>query len=217
MRMLICVLTITAVFPILGCKNMSPSNQSDKATGQPAPSPTQATAAQEGLVTFQKLVDAKNYAQLGFSSPEAAARATLGEPMQIFLIRLDKLQNFTGDTNPDTLLTDARRTLYPVELDKRVATSLTVTQRDDGWRATDFGNRSIARAVTRYRSDPGDFIVHAAALKLYFVGRRTEGRLMLIPVMHDERLGFRAGESIPAERVLATLQQAAQGYNGLPQ
>ena len=218
MRTFICALAIAATFPILGCKNMSsPFNPSRDATGQPAPSATQAMAAQAGLTTFQGLVDAKNHAALGFTSPEDVRRARLGEPMPIFLIRLDALQRFTEDTNPDTLLMDARRALYPVEVDQRIATSLTVTQHDDGWRATDFGNSAVARAVTRFRSDPGDFIVHVPALKAYFVGRRTEGRLTLTPVMEDPRFGLPAGEALPAERVLAALKEASQGYNGLPQ
>ena len=217
MRMLIGALVIATTFPISGCTSVSPFNPSRDAAGQPAPSQTQAMAAQAGLAAFQGLVNAKNHAALGFTSPEDVRRAHLGEPMPVFLIRLDALQRFQEDTGSDTLLMDAKRALYPVEVDQRVATSLVVTQHDDGWRATDFGNSAVARAVTKHRSSPSDFIVHVPALKVYFVGRKTEGRLTLTPVTDDPRFDFPAGEPLPAERVLMALKQASQGYNGLPQ
>jgi len=202
---------------LVGCATLSPFNPSSGAAGQPAPSATDASAAQEGLATFQKVINDKNYAALGFGSPDEVRRATLGQPLPIFRVGLDALNASTPQTNPNTLLVDARRRLYPVEVDRRVATSIFVTQASDGWRATDLGSAAVARAVTRYRTEPSDFIVHVPALKVYFVARRTQGALMLTPVVDDPRLGFKAGDPLPAADAFAALQKAAQGYNGLPQ
>ena len=76
-----------------------------------------------------QLVNEKNYASIRFESPDEVRQATLGEPLQFF----------------------ARRSLYPVEAKQRVASSIIVSQSCDGWRATDFGNAAVARAITRYR------------------------------------------------------------------
>lgn len=217
MRTVIWTLALAAAFPLVGCTSLSPFNPSNSAAGQPAASTTQTTAAQDGLIVFRGLINAKNYAGLGFNSPEDARRASLGEPMSVFLIRLDTLRNMTEETNLENLLVDVRRAFYPVEIDKRVATSLVVTQHPDGWRATDFGNGAIARAVTRYRVNQSDFLVHAAAFKVYFIGRKEEGTLTFTPIMDDQRFGFRAGETLSAERAVVALRQAAQEYNGLPQ
>ena len=53
-----------------------------------------------------QLVNEKNYASIRFESPDEVRQATLGEPLQFF----------------------ARRSLYPVEVKQRVASSIIVTQ-----------------------------------------------------------------------------------------
>lgn len=210
-------LIIVAACSLSGCQMISPFTPGSRAAGQPLPSATQAAAAQQGLATLTQLVNAKNYAALGFNSPDEVHRATLGQPLSISTVRLDALLAYTDQTSPETLLVDARRSLYPVEVSQRVATSVFVTGSTDGWRATDLGNPAVARGVTRYRSRPTDFIVHVPALQVYFVGNQTEGMLMLTPVRNDARADFRAGEPIPAHEAFKRLQPLAQGYNGLPQ
>jgi hypothetical protein len=184
---------------------------------QPPPRSTQAVAAQEGLATLKHVVNANNYAALGFGSPDEVRRAALGEPLQIYLVRLDALQKFTDQTNPETLLVDARRSLYPVKVSERVATSIFVTQSPDGWRATELGNAAVAQLVSRYRHSPTDFVLHVPALQVYFVGNRVEGMLILTPVTDDPRTGLRAGGALPAGPAFLKLQKAANEYNGLPQ
>lgn len=184
---------------------------------EPPPSHTQAAAAQQGLATLKQVVNADNYARLGFGSPEEVRQATLGEPLHIYRVRLDALRKFTGETNPETLLDDARRSLYPVKVSERVATSIFVTQARDGWRSTELGNAAVAQLVSRYRHSAADFIVHVPALQAYFVADRVEGALVLTPVTDDPRTGLKAGEAMPARHVFLLLQRAASEYNGLPQ
>jgi len=186
-------------------------------TSQPRPTASQATAAQHGLATLRQVVNARNYASLGFESEAEVRQATLGEPLQVFQVRLDALRAFTGQTDPETLLVDIRRTLYPVKVGDRVATSVVVTGARDGWRSSELGNAAVARLVSRYRHGGGDFVVHVPALKSYFVADRVEGKLLLTPVMDDPRTKLRAGETVPADVVFLQLKAASEGYNGLPQ
>ena len=186
-------------------------------TSQPHPSTSQTTAAQHGLATLRQVVNASNYAALGFASPDEVRQATLGEPLQVFQVRLDALRAFTEKTDPETLLVDIRRNLYPVKVGDRVATSIFVPGSRDGWRAAELGNAAVAQLVSRYRHGSGDFLVHVPALKAYFVADRVEGKLMLTPVMDDPRTQLKAGETLPADVVFARLRQASEGYNGLPQ
>lgn len=184
---------------------------------QPPPSNTRVIAAQEGLATLKQVVNTSNYAALGFNSPDEVRQAALGEPLQIYLVRLDALRKFTVHTKPETLLVDAQRSLYPVKVGTRVATSIFITQSHDGWRATELGNAAVAQLVSRYRHSPADFVLHVPALQTYFVGERVEGRLILTPLMNDPRTGFRAGGALPAGPAFLKLQKAASEYNGLPQ
>jgi hypothetical protein len=186
-------------------------------TSQPRPNHSQETAAQHGLATLRQIVNAGNYASLGFESEGEVRQATLGEPLQVYRVQLDALRAFTEKTDPETLLVDIRRSLFPVKVGDRVATSIFVTGAREGWRASELGNAAVARLVSRYRHGAGDFVVHVPALKSWFVADRTEGKLMLTPVMDDPRTKLRAGETLPADVVFLQLKAASEGYNGLPQ
>jgi hypothetical protein len=67
------------------------------------------------------LVNAGNYAARGFESVDEVRQATLGEPLQVDQVGLDALRGFNEQTNPETLLVDIRRNLYPVKVGARVA------------------------------------------------------------------------------------------------
>jgi hypothetical protein len=186
-------------------------------TSQPRPNHSQETAAQHGLTTLRHIVNAGNYASLSFESEAEVRQATLGEPLQVYRVQLDALRAFTANTDPETLLVDIRRSLFPVKVGDRVATSIFVTGGRDGWRASELGNAAVARLISRYRHGASDFVVHVPALKSWFVADRVEGKLMLTPVMDDPRTKLRAGETVPADVVFLQLKAASEGYNGLPQ
>ncbi len=206
MRKLPFALIVAVVLFLGGCQ-----------TSQPRPNHSQDTAAQHGLATLRQVVNAGNYASLGFESEGEVRQATLGEPLQVYRVQLDALRAFTENTDPETLLVDIRRSLYPVKVGDRVATSIFVTGSREGWRASELGNAAVARLVSRYRHGAGDFVVHVPAMKSWFVADRVEGKLMLTPVMDDPRTKLRAGETVPADVAFLQLKEASEGYNGLPQ
>ncbi|UGQ46494.1 hypothetical protein [Massilia endophytica] len=208
---------VIAAACMLGACHSMPSRHGDSGSAsQPQPSATGAAAAEAGLKTLAAIVNDSNFARLGFNSREEVQRAKLGAPMAIYHVRLDALRAMPVEGSPD-LLTNVQRTLYPVEVGERVACAVFVTQAGDGYRATDMGNAAVARALTRYRRGAGDFVVKVPALQAYFVGRREEGKLMLTPVLEDNRVDWKPGVALPADRVIHQLQKLAEGYNGLPQ
>ena len=174
-------------------------------------------AAQAGLVVLRSLVTESNFQGLGFSSVDQAKNAQLGEPLNLFSVRLDSLNAYKGDANAFGLLQDAHKVIYPVTADQQVVSSMSVTQRGDGWRATDFGNAALTKALVAHRQSKDDFVVWVPAMKIYFSARGSGESLMFTPIMDDPRFGFQAGEGIPASRAFAVLQKFASGYNGLPQ
>jgi hypothetical protein len=187
------------------------------AATQPAASRSHADAATQALATFQSLVTPQNYQGLGFASLDDVRKAQLGEPMTIYHVGLDALRRYQQGAKADDALTDAKRSFYPVTVDGRVVTSIFVAQHDDGYRATDFGKAAVARAVTTYRRDKDDFIVQVPVAKVYLFGRRSDGNVTVTPVADDPRFEFKAGESLPLERALLTMQRVLADYNGLPQ
>lgn len=206
-----------AMFALAACGAKAPFNASNGAADAPKAVATQQLAATQGLQTLRALVSEKNYGGLGFASAADVQRARLGKPLAIFRVQLDALEKYRPEQDPNSIIVNAHRSLYPVEVDGDVASSLYVTQHNDGWRATDFGNVAVARAVTHYRGSPSDFVVWIPALKVYFVARKSATGLSLTPIIDDPRFALKAGVTLPANRVFVLLQRAAQRYNGLPQ
>lgn len=182
--------------------------------------------AMESLVLFKTLLtDQKNYRQMGFESAEEAARMTLGVPMQVYMVPLDRLRNYAGGTPPESLLMDTRHILYPVRVDNQTRSSLMLAEAQGSWKAVSFGSPTLIRKICEARmisvgvtgmATVEHFVVEIPALNLHFIGIRQGGALKLAPIVDDARLDFRAGISQPAERVFTALVPYAKAHDGLP-
>jgi len=211
------MLLVLVALTMSSCKGrMFPAGQGNL-SGDPAASGSSQEAAQAGLTVLRSLVRPENFQGLGFSSVDQAKNAQLSDPMKLYSVPLDALTAYKGDTNAAGLLQDAHKLIYPVTADQQVVSSLSTTQRSDGWRATEFGNSALTRALVAHRAGKDDFVVWVPALKIYFMARGTGEGLSLTTIMDDPRFEFKAGEAIPASRAFAVLQKSASQYNGLPQ
>ncbi len=216
------VLMVSIVLPaslallVSGCKGrIFPAGQSNLSSELAASASSQ-EAAQTGLKVMQSLVRTENFQGLGFTSVEQVKNAQLGDPLKVYRVPLDELTAYKEGGNASVLLQDAHKLIYPVTVDQQVVSSLSATQRDDGWRASEFGNSALTRALVAHRAGKDDFVVWVPALKVYFTARGEGEGLTLTSIMDDPRFDFKAGEAIPASRAFAVLQKFAAGYNGLP-
>jgi len=141
---------------------------------RPAANGSSQDAAQTGLRVMQSLVRPETFQGLGFTSVDQAKNAQLGDPLKIFIVPLDELTAYKGDANAAGLLHDAHKLIYPVTVDQQVVSSLSATQRDDGWRATEFGNSALTRALVAHRASKDDFVVWGTGAEdiLYSARRR---------------------------------------------
>jgi len=217
MRIRGAMLLLLVALLVSGCKGrMFPAAQGNL-SADPAASGSSQEAAQTGLKLMQSLVMTENFQGLGFSSLDQVKNAQLGDPLKLYRVPLDALSAYKGDANAFGLLQDAHKMIYPVTVDQQVVSSLSATQRDDGWRANEFGNSALTRALVAHRASKDDFVVWVPALKIYFTARGEGEKLVLTTIMDDRRFDFKAGQDIPASRVFAVLQKSASAYNGLPQ
>jgi hypothetical protein len=217
MRIREVVFLVSIALLVSGCKGrMLPVGQGNQ-SADPAANATSQEAAQAGLKVMQSLVGAENYQGLGFSSVDQAKNAQLSDPLKLYSVPLDALSAYKGDANAAGLLHDAHKLIYPVTVDQQVVSSLSATQHDDGWRATEFGNSALTRALVAHRASKDDFVVWVPALKIYLTARGEGEGLVLTAIMDDPRFDLKAGESLPASRAFAVLQKSASAYNGLPQ
>lgn len=191
--------------------------------------PTQVESAQaaasQSLSAFRGLVTADNYKEMGFDSPNEVSSAALGEPIQVFTVALDRLSEYQQGTDPDQLLVDANRVIFPVNVKDEVRSSIVVESAGGKWSTTSYGAPNLVKLLAKTRrsgSEAGKsplssfFAVQVPALNLYFIGSRVDNKLMLTPVLDDTSYNFRAGATMPATDVFVSLAAAAKRHSGFP-
>ncbi|MBE7446943.1 MAG: hypothetical protein HS132_17665 [Planctomycetia bacterium] len=181
--------------------------------------------ASESIVTLRKLVNEQNYKAMGFESPDEVSTVALGEPIRVFLVRLDQLREYQPGSDPNKLLIDGDKIIYPFTVKEQVRSSVVVEKINEAWNATNFGGPHLIKILANIRKNTSDstglpissyFAVQVAALNLYFVGHRTDNELMLTPLLDDPGFEFKAGRTMPAKDVFSAILPSAREHNGLP-
>ena len=115
-------------------------------------------------------------------------------------------------------MTLTTETFYPVAVGGETRSSVTVVKKERGFVPSSFGKASIAKGLARYRGQDttGTFVVQIPVLGLYFLGRRTEGRLVLTPVVESVRPPLQPGAVLPVEEIVKAIGPLVQAYNGQP-
>jgi hypothetical protein len=220
MRLLAAALAALSLVAIAGCHATEP------ASAQQAPPPPAAGSSQEaataGLDTLRRLAGAGNFREMGFEAPEQAQAATLGEPLHVYLVRLDQLRAYQPGTDPESLLNDVGQDLYPVRVANGTRSSILVAKTAAGWRAVGFGGAKLAKAADQRRMEkmaeakapPTAYAeIHVAALNLYFLSYREGTQLMLVPLVDDPDKRFHVGIPIPAGDAFALLARQAKSID----
>ncbi len=171
--------------------------------------------AMKSLETFKQLVTEENYSAMGFSSKDEISKAQLGEPLKIYIVRLDQLQKYNENTNPNELLTEQQKYIYPVTVNGDTKSSLSVARFNDEWKSSSFGSPNYIMMLAKFRSN-NSFVVNVLALNLSFIGTREDNKLMLTPIMDYPTFDFKAGQTMPAEDVFKRILPEAREHDGLP-
>jgi hypothetical protein len=202
---------ILALFLLAACGTQQPA--------RPPQSASPAEAASNGLSTLRSLVNTNNYRSMGFESLDEVQSASLGEPLPVYMVRLDKLREFQPGGDPEKLLGEIGQQLYPVLVNGAPRSAVVVEKQGEQWSPVSYGGANLVKALGQRRSEhaatmktaaPAYFEVHVAALNLYFLGYRQESKLMLIPLVDDPQYKFTAGTPVPAADAFAALVPAAK-------
>jgi hypothetical protein len=199
---------------ILGVLLMTGCSRHQNAPQPPAQQPQE--AATNALGVLQKLVNDQNYKTMGFQSLDEVKQAQLGQPMEVYNLGLDKLKTYQAGQDPNSMLTPSGETIYPVTVGGAVRTGVTIVHKEQGYEPSSFGNADIVKRLSGYRQSEGDFVVRVPAFNMYFIARRVETRLVLVPIVNDPRLKVEPGQATPVEVVIDQLRPYADSYNGLP-
>ena len=181
--------------------------------------------ALEALETLKKLITEENYKQMGFESLDEVAFATLGEPIQDFMVRLDHLKKYQKGSDPNKMLSATNLLVYPVLVRGQVRSSIKGVVEEGTWKSVSFGEPNYIKMVMSQLKKQSEeqklpsssfFIVRVPAFNLVFLGHRAEKELMLTPIMDIPEFRFKAGVSMSADTIFATLAPAAEKHEGLP-
>jgi hypothetical protein len=165
--------------------------------------------------------------QIGFETKEDLGKSELGIPLRVFNLRLDHIQAFKDDGDPNELLQPTNEVVYPILSDGKVKSAMSLRFVEGKWVNSSLGGTEVhlveavrgkhARATDR-RFDEY-FIARALALHQIFIGYREDGELFLIPAHeHDHAKEFRVGDALPAARAILMLQpHAAKFTTALPE
>ena len=178
--------------------------------------------ALESLEIFKELITEENYKQMGFESLDEVALATLGEPIQDFMVRLDHLKEYQKGSDPNKMLSATNLFVYPVLVRGQVRSSIQGVVEKGAWESVSFGSPNYIRMVMSQlerqskEQKTSSFIVRVPAFNLVFLGYLAEEKLMLTPIMDIPEFGLKAGVSVLADTIFTTLAPAAKSHAGLP-
>lgn len=244
MRLLMAILLVALVMSALGCAQEDPGSslEADYNIAAAAEDFDEVVTddidevAAAALETFGMLVTEQNCEGLGFSSPDEVQVATLGEPVRVFRIRLDDLQEceertsflyeeLATETFLDELLSGGDQYIYPVMVEGEVRSSLVVEWVNEKWEATQFGGSNLVRVLDGVRQESSEYtglpasayyLVRVPALNLYFLTNQADEVLFFTPLFDDPDLKFEAGVAMTAVEVLAIIVPLAQEHEDLP-
>ncbi len=175
--------------------------------------------AQRSIAVLQRLASERGYQGLGFESLEEVKSATLGAPLQVFMVGLDALRDYQSQTDPNSLLIDEHRLIYPVVVGGQQRSSITMQELEGKWEIASIGRPRLANAIALTRQGvikstnapiESTFGVEVPALNLFFIGYRADGKLSLTPVFGDPSLKIEEGQSMEAHTVFGALAPAAR-------
>jgi len=182
-------------------------------------------AARGALTKFGKLVSEQNAARMGFAAPGDLQRAKLDTPLGDFMVRLDELGQYRNGNDPTALLHPTGQLTYPVRVDEKVQSSITMRKEDSTWRAVSYGSPKPVAALQSTRDVVGKreqrehqdfFQVRIPAFNMHFIGHMAAGKLMLTPVRDMESYGLKKGGTQAAALLFVKLQPEAAQDNGMP-
>ncbi len=182
-------------------------------------------AAAASLATFRKLITDQNFRHMGFDSLEEVKNAALDNSIKEYEIDLNSLKKYRTGDDPEEFLLPAHSLVYPVLVNGRVRTSITLGYRDNAWKAQAYGRSNLMKIIANQREDLSKnqqlirsafFIVRVPALNLAFLGYRVNRTLMFSPILDSPGYGFAAGIPMPSDFVLQRLRSAARDYDDLP-
>ncbi|HET7500764.1 MAG TPA: hypothetical protein VFK02_07165 [Kofleriaceae bacterium] len=146
--------------------------------------------------------------------PDEQARAGLGAPLPVAMIRLDRLRAYQLGAPLDDLIDHLNVVLYPVQVDQDVRGEIELVRQGSSWQAVRVGASGHAREVARMaklRGTPA-FLLRVPALGVEFLAYRSGDALIVVLVHVTPGVELQAGRPLPVQEALRVLVPLARAY-----
>jgi hypothetical protein len=173
-------------------------------------------AATDGLARYAASFNPNFENRLGLTSSDEFRRATLGEPLPIYQVKLDLLAKYTINSDPTPLLNDAHMLCFPILVDGMTKATVRVQREGDKWRMVSLGRPLLAQAVAEEKqalrqagADPS-FILEVPTQNIAFLGSNESGDLMLTSLYPNNALRMATGTRWKARQIFSALALSLQ-------
>lgn len=152
--------------------------------------------------------------ELGFKSKQMLNDSSLGEALQVYLVGLNLLKAFEANRDPVKILEDADEANFPVHVNEKSISSITIRKRNGKWVCAVIGKKEpLFAEQARLKQDASHpyFMVQVQPLYLTFLAYFSADKLYLIPTHEDPDLEFPLYKPVPAEEVFFKLKDYLLG------
>jgi len=174
------------------------------------------------------LNDANLAHKLGFSKIEDIASATIGEPLPVYIVKLDDLKNLTLNQNAFLGLLKSQgnlvgplpgllpvqfpvRLLYPILVGGKAISCMEVvfSSQKGMWKINTFGMPELCIRLQHYRTVDTKFVVRVPALNRYYLGSfdPQPDEALMFRALFNDTLGLTPGvvSLAPGNSILGSL------------
>ena len=159
--------------------------------------------------------------ELGFDSAQELADAKLGLPLRICSVDLDGLLNFQPTDDPNKLLVDTKRLIFPIFVKEQARLSITVMESEKngkGWQVVQRGSPKVIQKIQQQNPSSSSFLLMVPPFGVRFLGNRKAGQLMLTAIDESgylnrylkEKEKLKPGDELPARELFARLAPRAK-------
>jgi hypothetical protein len=169
------------------------------------------------LNTSTSEVDDETFVKdIGFESMKDLERAQVGSPLRVYNVRLVELVKFQPDDDPEKLLHDTHRLVFPLMVDGRYVSSFTAMENEffsspKAWmpwksaRVTRAGFPRLIRKIHQLKSSDSSSVVYIPSLRILLLGDVNVKPLVLTVVDDNQYLKLKSGETHDAAELFSKI------------
>lgn len=177
-------------------------------------------AANSGLEIMRDMAEANSFEFMGYDSQDDIGDEELGSPIEMKTI--DTAALIQSENPGDSFIIDMNAYIFPVMVRGRLIGSIEVAENEEtgDWEMVSTGGKSVMRealeAISTNKLDQNDcYILDLEEIELVFVGYKSDGRNILIPLYSSGTCPLTVGEKYYFSDIAGLIKNEIVSEQGL--